>query len=812
MGWGLDVHWAARRARARLADRRSSTPRPIGHTLRPARQRLRARRGRWPRRARSSPSGPYVRRDEVRDAGGRTGEGRGRQRVLPARRTTRCSASGRTARRSPRATPGADVRVLVLHRPVPPRSTRLRDAPRRPAHAGRAAAARDARRPRRALRAVPRPAALAHATGRGARGRRRRSPARCARLRAALPLRPRPRPQRRARRPTRCCARALGAPLVVSVHGGDVYFTAPRYAGRRARPCAARSARARLVLANSAGIEDAARRARRARTRASCTSAPTSPSTPPHKAADPDARHRRAPRRAQAPRRRRARAVAAARPPPAAALPRRRRRPRARAAGARSPRELGVADRVELAGQLAARGGAGAARARRTCSSCPASTRPSASPTSRRWPAGCRRSARAARPGPQEIAAAGDGLRLVPPGDVEALAARARRAARRARATCASSARRARATVVRRLHLGALRARDGRRPTRTRCGERAAGPLRHQPRPARPRRRVPRAARARAARARALRRALASRHGRARRPRRAASAASTSARSTRSPRAGATRAVVCGTAGRVALPAAFLGAQRARVPFVLWSALWGTCARPRTSPRARCCAASTAARRSSSPTGRTSPRTPGGTARARSPSRPQAVDNAFWATPVAADAAARRSRRCSSGATCPRRALGGAARGVAARRARRRRRLARRSAPTRVGRRPEQVRNFYAAADVLVIPSLATRHFLEPWGLVANEAMNQHLPVIATDAVGAAAGGLVRHERNGLVVPAGDRDALAAALRTPARRPRAARAAGRQRRRATWPPYTHDAWADGFAGALRGATGRAVPC
>ena len=49
---------------------------------------------------------------------------------------------------------------------------------------------------------------------------------------------------------------------------------------------------------------------------------------------------------------------------------------------------------------------------------------------------------------------------------------------------------------------------------------------------------------------------------------------------------------------------------------------------------------------------------------------------------------------------------------------------------------PEQVRNSYAAADVLVIPSLATRHFLEPWGLVVNEAMNQHLPVIATDAVG----------------------------------------------------------------------------
>ncbi len=33
-------------------------------------------------------------------------------------------------------------------------------------------------------------------------------------------------------------------------------------------------------------------------------------------------------------------------------------------------------------------------------------------------------------------------------------------------------------------------------------------------------------------------------------------------------------AVLAGTAGRVALPAAWLGAERARVPFILWSALW----------------------------------------------------------------------------------------------------------------------------------------------------------------------------------------------------------------------------------------------
>src|SRR5919202_700716 len=44
--------------------------------------------------------------------------------------------------------------------------------------------------------------------------------------------------------------------------------------------------------------------------------------------------------------------------------------------------------------------------------------------------------------------------------------------------------------------------------------------------------------------------------------------------------------------------------------------------------------------------------------------------------------------------------------------------------------------------------------------------MNQRVPIIATDAVGAAAGGLVRDGRNGLVVPAGDADALATALRT----------------------------------------------
>jgi glycosyltransferase involved in cell wall biosynthesis len=70
----------------------------------------------------------------------------------------------------------------------------------------------------------------------------------------------------------------------------------------------------------------------------------------------------------------------------------------------------------------------------------------------------------------------------------------------------------------------------------------------------------------------------------------------------------------------------------------------------------------------------------------------------------------------------------------------------------------------YAAANVLVVPSLRTRRFLEPWGLVCNEAMFQATPVIASDAVGATAGGLVRDGETGVVVPAGNQRALAGAL------------------------------------------------
>ena len=102
------------------------------------------------------------------------------------------------------------------------------------------------------------------------------------------------------------------------------------------------------------------------------------------------------------------------------------------------------------------------------------------------------------------------------------------------------------------------------------------------------------------------------------------------------------------------------------------------------------------------------------------------------------------------------------------------------------------------------MPSIPTRDFREPWGLVANEAMSQGVPVIATDAVGAAAGGLVEHERTGLVVPADDSRALAQAMKRlhddPSLRARLGAAA-----RAAVASYTHDAWAAGMARALAAA-------
>ena len=263
-------------------------------------------------------------------------------------------------------------------------------------------------------------------------------------------------------------------------------------------------------------------------------------------------------------------------------------------------------------------------------------------------------------------------------------------------------------------------------------------------------------------------------------------------------------AVVCGTAGRVALPAAFLGAERARAPFVLWSALWGDLTTPAHL------AARPLLRRVHRGATVVVGYGPHVTAYARSLGAravavaPQAVDNAFWSVPVAAPQE-RPFTALFVGRDVPEKGL------PVLREAWRRAKLPNARLQVVAGAGPEQVRNSYAGADVLVIPSIATRHFLEPWGLVANEAMNQHLPIIATDAVGAAAGGLVRDGRNGLVVAAGDPRALAGALRTLHADPELRARLGTHAAHDV-AAYTHAAWADAFAKALHSATTGAVAC
>jgi glycosyltransferase involved in cell wall biosynthesis len=107
----------------------------------------------------------------------------------------------------------------------------------------------------------------------------------------------------------------------------------------------------------------------------------------------------------------------------------------------------------------------------------------------------------------------------------------------------------------------------------------------------------------------------------------------------------------------------------------------------------------------------------------------------------------------------------------------------------------------YRAASMTLLPSIPTPRFTEPWGLVCNESMHQGTPVVASAAVGAVAGGLVRDGDNGLVVAPGDVPALAGAidrlLGDRALRERLGSAS-----RAAVAGYTYEAMVDAFDRAL----------
>lgn len=104
----------------------------------------------------------------------------------------------------------------------------------------------------------------------------------------------------------------------------------------------------------------------------------------------------------------------------------------------------------------------------------------------------------------------------------------------------------------------------------------------------------------------------------------------------------------------------------------------------------------------------------------------------------------------------------------------------------------ERLPDWYAAADVFVLPSRS-----EQWGMVLNEAAEAGLPLVATEAAGAAHD-LIEQGVNGARVPVGDAPALEAALARLAS-DAASRATAGARSRELVATHTPRAWADAVA-------------
>jgi glycosyltransferase involved in cell wall biosynthesis len=107
----------------------------------------------------------------------------------------------------------------------------------------------------------------------------------------------------------------------------------------------------------------------------------------------------------------------------------------------------------------------------------------------------------------------------------------------------------------------------------------------------------------------------------------------------------------------------------------------------------------------------------------------------------------------------------------------------------------DELPRWYAAADVFVLPARS-----EQWGMVLNEAAAGGLPLVASEAPGAAQD-LVEHGVNGFRVPVGDATALREALRALLDDADLRTAAGR-RSRVLAARFTPDRWAAAVAGTV----------
>jgi glycosyltransferase involved in cell wall biosynthesis len=107
----------------------------------------------------------------------------------------------------------------------------------------------------------------------------------------------------------------------------------------------------------------------------------------------------------------------------------------------------------------------------------------------------------------------------------------------------------------------------------------------------------------------------------------------------------------------------------------------------------------------------------------------------------------------------------------------------------------KQLPRFYAAADLLVVPSR-----IDQWGLVVNEAMASGLPVLATRKVGAVQD-LILEGQTGFVAPENDAGALASAIDRACQSTDRLRTMGEEARKLI-EPWNYDATLSGFFRAL----------
>ena len=281
------------------------------------------------------------------------------------------------------------------------------------------------------------------------------------------------------------------------------------------------------------------------------------------------------------------------------------------------------------------------------------------------------------------------------------------------------------------------------------------------------------------------------------------------------------RAVIAGLGGRLALPGAYAAARRKRVPFVLWASLWE---HPTTLAHRVSKPATNAIYRRADAIVTYGPHVTRYVAEQRGNEEgifeaPQSVDVEHFGRGVADEERARARERANAtgspslllfvGRLVPEKGvdvLERAVQGTDVALAWAGEGPLRPGVGTVMGQvNREDLPALYSAADTLILPSIRTATFTEPWGLVVNEAMLQGTPVITSDAVGAAAGGLVRHNRNGLVVPQNDAAALAEAINRITGDADLRATLGRNAKQDV-APYTPEAWTAGMRQALT-ATG-----